>query len=696
MLLDFNLAQKRDECPSKAEAALGGTVAYMSPEHLRALAHPSSKSIRQVDHRSDIYSLGMVLFEMLTGHSPFEQSASYSVLPVMIEAMALERSKAAPSVRKRQPQVPWGMESIVRKCLAPDPAERYQRADQLAKDLRCLLEDRTLCYAPELSKAERLRKWIRRHPRLASSASVATVASILLLAAGAALAGVREHLVQARHQLELEEGLQRQRQYEAGTLRALCLLNTVADLQDHLAEGSRVCEETLALYGVLDHDNWQQNVRWRQLKAPDRLRLAEDTRELLSLLAWAKVRRGAANAAKDAVGLIDRADRIEGLQPSKAMWLDRARYLDQIGEFDEARAAKSKAEALNPVSARDHYMVATAYARKGNEASLQRAVAELNKAIALNPRHYWSWVQRGICYQELGEVTLAAADFAACIGLWPEFAWGHFNLGYALSQSGRQAEAVESYTAALKQNPEFLPAHVNRGWLLLELKQFANALHDFEHALERNADDAFLHTGRGVALEGLGRPSEADESFRKAFALIGAESSPVRARVLVLYGFAVLARLPDRARSAFEEVLQDQPFHTQALYGLALLAVAQNESPQAISLLDKAVDADVRFADARRQRALLYARQGDFSKATQDINWCLEREPRNAKILYTAACIAARGAENTFDPRLTNQALDLLEKAFRRGYGRDRAASDPDLTAVSKHPTFRQMVEERD
>ena len=115
-----------------------------------------------MDHRADIYSLGMVLYEMLTGHKPFEQSASYSVMPLQIEAMATERSKAAPSLRGQRPDAPWSLESIIRKCLAPNPADRYQQAEHLAEDLRRLFDHRPLRrYAPELSQVERVVKWTR-------------------------------------------------------------------------------------------------------------------------------------------------------------------------------------------------------------------------------------------------------------------------------------------------------------------------------------------------------------------------------------------------------------------------------------------------------------------------------------------------------------------------------------------------------
>ena len=194
MLLDFNLSQSsKDGTPA---LVLGGTLAYMSPEHLRAMVTKTSDHTHTVNHRSDIYALGMVLFEALTGARPFENSGSYSALPARLEAMAAERSKAAPSLRERRADAPWSLESIVRTCLAPDPAVRYQRAEHFAEDLRAFLDDRPLRFAPELSRVERVQKWMRRNPRLTTAASVCLVASLLLTVAGVAVANLREHLAE--------------------------------------------------------------------------------------------------------------------------------------------------------------------------------------------------------------------------------------------------------------------------------------------------------------------------------------------------------------------------------------------------------------------------------------------------------------------------------------------------------------------
>jgi hypothetical protein len=123
-----------------------------------------------------------------------------------------------------------------------------------------------------------------------------------------------------------------------------------------------------------------------------------------------------------------------------------------------------------------------------------------------------------------------------------------------------------------------------------------------------------------------------------------------------------------------------------------MLAAEREDVAEAISFMDRALLAHPGFAEARRHRAILLARHGEFARAMQDINGCLEREPRSGATLYAAACVTARAAERTLDPSVTTQSLDLLEKAFQRGYGRDRASTDPDLASLRKHPAFRQLV----
>ena len=684
LLLDFNLAQ--DENEDAAHATIGGTVAYMAPEHLRALAGRTSALIRQVDGRSDIYALGMVLAEMLTGHRPFEQSGSYSVLPAQIEAMAQERSKADPSVRRDRPDLSWGLESIVRKCLAADPSRRYQRANHLAEDLRRLLEDLPLKFAPELSRVERARKFARRHPRLASSTMVAGAAAIILLAIGSALSAARSQLADSRTRDLVRE-------HDAGVMRALCLVNTRLDMQDHLREGIAACEQTLALFGAPEDPDWDRHSAWLRLGAAERRRVAEDRRELLLLLAAARVRRAAEGkeSADRALRLLDRAESIPGLLPSRALWLDRAAYWSLRSEAERASSARRRAEQTPATTARDHYLIAVSLARQGGPERLRAAIVELDEALRLSPRHYWSLIQRGICHLDRGDLTAAAGDFGQCTGIWPEFAWGYFNRGCVLDRTGSKAAAILDYTTAIERDPGLIAAYVNRGLARLELKQHAPALADFDRACALGAGDAVVSAGRGVALEGLARHGEADAAFHDAFAQTNGLPDLTRARLAWAYGFAIAARDPGRALAAFDEALRHDPRNTQALYGRAMLAMGRGDETAAIRDFDRAIEADPGGMEARRYRAILLARRGDWDPATREINRCLEREPRSSATLYAAACVIARAYGSFGTAATAGQALDLLERALAEGADPAKAAEDPDLAPIRPLPRFSRL-----
>jgi serine/threonine protein kinase/Tfp pilus assembly protein PilF len=738
MLLDFNLAQHQG---GQAAATLGGTVAYMAPEHLRALARRDAALARQVDHRADIYSLGMVLFEILTGQGPFDQSASYTPLPALIEAMAVERARAAPSLKKRRPDVSWGLESITRKCLAPDPGQRYQQSEHLAEDLRRLLEDIPLRHAPELSWRERLVKWRRRHPRLTTSATVGGAAALMLLIGGAVLLGTRTQLeaAQARlHEAEGAEALQRKADFEAGYQQALCLVNTATDLRDHLPLGVSRCERTLGLYGVLERDDWQAHRDWRRLTPAEQRQLAEKVRELLVLLARGRVALAggstegrmaravgaalaslpplpgappASTAAGVATGqaasanrggtfpgsvmtlgealcLLDRAEAIPGLQPSPALWEDRAEYLAHLGDRKGSDKAAARAGATPGTEARDHYWRALKLATAGK---LPEAARELDQALRLDPRHYWSWLQMGICHDELGEPSLALGDFSACIALWPEFAWGHFNRGRVLQQLGKRVEAHADYSAALKCDPDLVYAWLNRGLVATQLGRHTEALADFERAAALGRDDVHLHAGRALALEQLGRHAAADRAFAEA-----ARRDPHNTHALLVYGFAVHHRLPEKAARAFQSVLRREARNPRALYGLGMLAAARaRDSREALDFFTRALEADPGFVDARRGRANVLAQLGDPEAARREVDWCVKTDPTGVSF-YAAACVYGLGADRSQSEQVAhwgrNQALAWLREALARGYGADRAADDPDLAGLRPYAEFRALL----
>src|SRR5207245_2273303 len=118
-VMDFGIARATSRDDVTRTATVLGTATYFSPE--QAQGHP-------IDPRSDIYSLGCVMYEMLTGRPPFTAET-----PV---AVAMHHVKsAAPPPSRLNPSVPEDLDAIVMKCLAKDPDARYQTADELSEDL---------------------------------------------------------------------------------------------------------------------------------------------------------------------------------------------------------------------------------------------------------------------------------------------------------------------------------------------------------------------------------------------------------------------------------------------------------------------------------------------------------------------------------------------------------------------------------
>jgi WD40 repeat protein/serine/threonine protein kinase len=167
---DFGLAQVSTEQGLTGTFDVVGTLRYMSPEQARALRLP-------VDHRTDIYSLGVTLYELLTLSHAFAAQDRQELL----RQIACEEPEPP---RRRNHAIPVDLESIVLKAMAKEPTERYLSAHELADDLRRFLEDRPV-QARRPTVLQRLRKWTRRHKAIVNTAVAIGALALLLLGIGA-------------------------------------------------------------------------------------------------------------------------------------------------------------------------------------------------------------------------------------------------------------------------------------------------------------------------------------------------------------------------------------------------------------------------------------------------------------------------------------------------------------------------------
>ena len=158
---DFGLARLLEVPGMTMTGEFVGTPAYMSPEQITSGRVP-------LDHRTDIYSLGATLYELLTLQPPFTGERRDQVL-----AQILHKEPKAP--RKLNKKIPVDLETICLKALDKDPDRRYQGAEAMADDLRRYV-NRFAISARRAGPVERLGKWLRRHPGLAAGVVLALLA----------------------------------------------------------------------------------------------------------------------------------------------------------------------------------------------------------------------------------------------------------------------------------------------------------------------------------------------------------------------------------------------------------------------------------------------------------------------------------------------------------------------------------------
>ena len=499
MLLDFHLAREPIRLGDPPPAQIGGTPGYMAPEQARAMvAVGEGRPITDpLDGRADLYSLGLLLYEVLCGQDP--------------------RSDAGPRLplHKCNPRVSVGLSDIIHKCLRPDPRDRYADAASLAADLRRSLEGQPLRGVPNRSPVERWRNWRRRHPHALSRTLILVVAALMASSAvallwAAYLQRVREveaALADGRARLDRRQYPEAIRALKRGLALAEHLPAVALDRRE-LAEGlararrdakadelHQLAELVRFRYGIdppppdearalirrgvaiwQDRDLLLKPVAGRQ--EPDvertiRADLLDFALAWIALLARSKPPTGSAEARSEALRALGEAEALLGPSPA----IDRER---QALAAPSGQAHPSPGLALTPGSAWEHFALGKSYLRSGET---RPALEQFQRGLALRPQDFWLNFYQGLCAYRLERFDEAANAFRVCIALAPEAAECSFNRALALGALGQVDQAIGDYTRALQLNPALASAALNRGILHYQQGHLDDAVADLNRAL---------------------------------------------------------------------------------------------------------------------------------------------------------------------------------------------------------------------
>jgi tetratricopeptide (TPR) repeat protein len=546
---DFGLAKILDSADGRTPTeAFLGSPNYMAPEQALGQSKESGPA-------ADVYALGAILYEMLTGRPPFQGST-------MLETLELVRWQDPVPPRRLQPRVPRDLEIICLKCLDKEGRRRYATAAALAEDVRRFLAGEPIAGRPA-SPWRRMTRWARRRPVAATLLGVAAVALAGLAGAyvqagfrerarlaelraevhGPARAGQKAFAAQdwseARAQLAGvlariggEDALQdlrgpleemyaeagrrlRERQARAradSTYQAFLrlrddalfhgmdsqspgMLLTGMDARSHRRAAETAARAALARVGLEVERNtpWSPDPRMTEAQ---RMEVRAGAQVVLLVLADATSLEDSAGqgGCRKALRLVERARQVGA--PERACRQRQAEYLERLGDDEAARHERARLAALPAAGDLDHLLNGQAHYRQGR---LPQAIREFKKVLVGHPDHFWGRCFLAFCELRLQNWERAWDSLTVCLSRRPDFVWARLLRGYAHRELGAYEDALLDFRQAeqaLQRSPNpdaSYYLHLNRGLLFRRQGKLGEAAADLETAIRLQPEQYAAH-----------------------------------------------------------------------------------------------------------------------------------------------------------------------------------------------------------
>ena len=638
-LTDFGLAKNLGGTAMTEMGAIMGTPAYMSPEQVRGQA---------VDKRSDIYSLGVILYEMATGATPFEGGSVYEVM--------MRRLTVAPKpVTDLNPAVPQYLRKILERCLAVDPAARYQTVAEILEDLdattartsvrfeigrrRWLLVGAGVCLVAALGVAGV--SWLVKRNPVSTTAAGPTRSVLIADFENKTGDPVFEGTLETAFTIALEDAsFITSYRRDAARKVAAQLQPGATGLPEALArlvaarEGvSVVTSGSVGPKG----SGYELNVRALDAQTGKLLVSAEASAESKNAVLGAVAK--AASKVRSALGdTTPESARLAAAETFTAGSFEAAheyavaQELQWAGKWDEAVRRYKRAVELDPNMGRAYAGIAAIESNSGHRQESERFYKlALERIDRMSDREKYR--TRGGYYLLERKPDSAIQEFSALVKQYPADTVGLGNLAFAYFLRRDMPSAVREARRALENYPKNVPLRNNVGLFTMYAGDFEDAVKEQKSVLDMNPKFVNGFVGLAIAQLGAGKPDEAVTTWKNLEAL-GPDAASVAGT-----GLADLAlyegRVADAQATLESGIKADLARKDADAAGRKLTMVAETlfvagKAAQAVAAAERAATTS-KDATVRILAALVFAEAGERAKAlavAEELEKKLESDPQ--------------------------------------------------------------------
>ncbi|MCA9135148.1 MAG: protein kinase [Planctomycetales bacterium] len=635
VLLDFNLAAS-DQLPTTR--VVGGTLPYMSPQQLQSL-----ESGVAADQRDDVFSMGVILYEMLSGQQPFESPKSGEAFE--LQTVIKNRCRTPASVRSTNSGVSRGLESIINKCLAPDRDDRYGDAVELLEDLTRHQKSLPLKYAKETSRRERFSKWCVRHPRLSSGSTVAMLAAGILLISGLMIWRRGQRIAALDAQFRYQETI--------NDLPELILeLSSPRREVEFLEKGLKESTGVMSAWHI-GSENWEQLSGANRLKAEDRQRLSERLGGLAHLMV----------EAEQSLAVRTDDGQLAGHRQQESQWQRIALLLapDQISPTESGKA------------------------------SLAQRGEQVDRRLSSQPTNVALWFNRATLDVMRGDFRSAHSEFDVAHRLSPGLVTTRFNLGLCHLEMGDYQAAFDDFDQCVRIAPDMMVLRFNRAVASHRLGNNHQALEDLGTLIDGGKATTRMLFFRAEIYEVIGQ-----RELAAADRIAAMQVKPVDADDWVARGNHRLAESPEAALDDYLVAIQIQPFNFHAINNAAYVYAERiNQPDKAIEMLTRLCELRPNSAAAVASRGILHARHGEFDSGIADAISAAQLSPGPREQLQIAGIYAMASSEvkSADAEKRQRNAFTWLAKALRNDVSIAQIAmQDHDLDQIRNDQQFARLI----